>query len=327
MKASALVALAASLVILTSIKPAAAECVFEHQCSIGDELKIPVHCWSDNDKQPEGIIVAVPGLIFSGTAYDQFARELAQKSFNIYAIDLRGFGEWKKDEFPYADDKRIHFTQTKDDITNLLKRLRQEYPSLPIYCIGESIGANYALWEASTNPELIDGAILANVSYKVSVHPRPLWVKTFFQGLAHPKKPLNLVPYLKPTLSENKGLVQTCLAMPDTCTAMSPEDLIKAAITNRRTVQQLHQIPEDLPILIVAGKKDQIQKTKKLPEMVSKMPKSTKLVVLKDKGHLLLEHQPVDKDIEQILLDWMETTKTKQTSASASAAPSISSIQ
>ncbi len=301
---------AAAIIMLLGVfcSSASAECVFERQTKVGKELNLPIHSWSDDRfESPRAIIVAVPGLIFSGLAYESLGRYFSERNYPVYTIDLRGFGEWRHDAEKYGADKAIHFTQSKEDISRMLEVLRRDNPGIPIFCLGESIGANYALWQASTKPELIDGAILVNVSYKVCVHPRPLWVKTFFQGLSHPKRPLDLVPYLQPLLSDNKALVKNCLSDSETTTVMSVEDLIKAAVTNRRTVQQLDKIPESMPILIVAGQKDRIQKTNKLPDMVSRMSsKKTELVVLHNKGHLLVEHQKVNLEITKILDDWLD---------------------
>lgn len=292
-----------------------ADCLYEHRAQIGEELKLPIHRWAkDADSKPEAIIVAVPGLVFSGKAYEDLGRHFAEKNFHVYTIDLRGLGEWLKPDADFGADKRFHFTQSKEDLSNLLSTLRERYPDVPIFGLGESMGANYCLWEASTCPDLLDGAMLFNISYKVAVHPRPLWVKTFFQGLAHPKTPMNIVPYLEPTLSEDKQLVKKCLAHEDTCREMSVEDLIKAAVTNRRTVQYLHQLPESMPILIVAGKKDQIQKTNQLHKMVSRMAtKKAELVVLKDRGHLLVEHQKPSEEIFEVMNNWLSTSVRPRT--------------
>lgn len=297
----------ASLLALTPMS-AAANCQYEAQCDLGDELKIPVHAWVNNQSsKPKAIIVAIHGLIFSGTAFDSFARHLTESGYLVFAADLRGFGDWKSDNGKFGTDRAIHFSQSKTDLTEILKRLRGRYEGIPIFCLGESIGANYALWEASTDPELMDGAILFSISYKVDIHPRTLWPITFVQGLAHPKRPLNLKPYLRPILSEDRQLTDKCLAVPETCTAMSPEDLIKAAVTNRRTVQQISQIPESMPILIVAGKKDKIQKTRTLSHMVSRMgSKKTELVILPNRGHLLVEHQPVNNEVSYVLKNWLD---------------------
>ncbi|MBX9669489.1 MAG: lysophospholipase [Candidatus Obscuribacterales bacterium] len=300
--------LAASAIALTPLS-ALASCVYERQTEVGNELKIPVHAWvnSDQSATPKGIVVAIHGLVFTGAAYDSFARYLSDSGYLVYAQDLRGFGAWKSEDGKFGTDRAIHFTQSKDDLTALLKYLRAHHPGIPIYCLGESIGANYALWEAQTHPELMDGAILCSISYKVDVHPRAIWPLTFVQGLAHPKSPLNLKPYLKPILSEDRQLTEKCLSIPETCTAMSPEDLIKAAVTNRRTVQHIDQIPESMPILVVAGKKDKIQKTRTLAHMVSRMgSKNTQLVVLPDRGHLLVEHQPVNDKVSTVLTSWLE---------------------
>ncbi|MBX3149892.1 alpha/beta hydrolase [Candidatus Obscuribacterales bacterium] len=295
--------------------PAHADCLFEERAPIGEELNLPVHRWvKETDSKPQGIIVAVPGLVFSGKAYEELGKHFAEKNFHVYTIDLRGLGEWLKPNANFGADKRFHFTQSKDDLSKLLSTLREKYPDVPIFGLGESMGANYCLWEASTCPDLLDGAMLFSISYKVAVHPRPLWVKTFFQGLAHPKTPMNIVPYLEPTLSEDKQLVKKCLAHEDTCKEMSVEDLIKAAVTNRRTVQYLHQLPESMPILIVAGKKDKIQKTNQLHKMVSRMAtKKAELVVLKNRGHLLVEHQKPSDEVFEVMNNWLATSVRPRT--------------
>jgi Lysophospholipase len=233
--------------------------VFLDQSEVGNELKIPVHAWIDQSRQPEGIIVALHGLVFSGRNLDSIGRHLSAKGFDVYAQDMRGFGDWRKPH-NFAGDNLIHFTQTKEDLTRILTVLRKKYPDVPIYCMGESLGANYALWESWTEPKLMDGAILCGLSYKVDVHPKFLWVLTFFQGITHPKRPIDLIPYVKPIISHDQEVAKTCMSSEYCTTRMKISDLIKAAVTNRRAVQGVESVPQNMPILIVAGKKDQIQK-------------------------------------------------------------------
>lgn len=295
-----------SAVFLSCHGAAHAATTFKQQSEVGQELKIPVHEWSDDEQSPQGVIVAVHGLVFHGKAYDALARHLSSKGFVVYAADMRGFGDWREPSSEFGNDTAVHFTQSKEDLGNLLRTLRKKHSSLPIYCIGESFGANYAVWQASTEPGSLDGVIACGISYKVCVHPRVIWVPTFFQGLAHPKKPINLAPYLAPILSENKSITQVCLHDSATITAMSPTDLIKAGLTNKIALRGISHLPPSMPILIVAGEKDQIQKTKTLKSMVKRMgSKNTKLMILPGKGHLLLEHREVDTDVEDIVDNWL----------------------
>lgn len=301
---------------------ALADPVFVEQSQVGEELKIPVHAWIDQSRPPEGIVVALHGLVFSGRNLDSIGRHLNSKGFDVYAQDMRGFGDWRKPH-KFDGDNLVHFTQTKEDLTRILSLLRRKYPELPIYCIGESLGANYALWESWTEPELMDGAILCGISYKVDVHPRFLWFQTFFQGISHPKRPIDLIPYVKPIISHDKNVAQTCMLSEHCTTRMKISDLIKAAVTNRRAVQGVDLIPEGMPVLIVAGKKDQIQKTRLIPEMVSKMgSRKTEFVVLATKGHLLLELPDVDPEVVAAIDRWLDNQRIlRGTSATAPKPP------
>ncbi len=315
MSRAILKAFACALIMCIAIcsgKPAfASDVIFKDQSDVGEELHVPVHNWCDPSRPPKAIVVAIHGLVFHGRAYDILARHLVSQGYDFYAQDLRGFGDWRPvgtAQTPAfaSDDREVHYTQSKDDLTSILKVLRRRSPAVPIFCLGESFGANYAIWEASTEPTLVDGAIASGLSFKVFVHPRPLWVPTFFKGLIHPKSPINLAPYLAPTLSNDKEITQACLDDPATSIHLTPTELIKASITNRWALQQVSAIPEGMPILVIAGEKDQIQHTKALREFVPKMgSKNKELVILPNKGHLLLEHRPLDTEVAQIIDKWL----------------------
>jgi alpha-beta hydrolase superfamily lysophospholipase len=68
-------------------------------------------------------------------------------------------------------------------------------------------------------------------------------------------------------------------------------------------------MPAGMPVFIIAGEKDAVFKPNSIPELVSRMgcAKTTSVHILKDKGHLLLEHQPVDQSIANLIETWLET--------------------
>jgi alpha-beta hydrolase superfamily lysophospholipase len=290
--------------------PLSAFADFENQSDVGKNLRIPVHHWYTPSSDSRAIIVAVPGLVFNGRAYDLVANELVAKGYEVYSADMRGYGDWSKAADGTLDgDSMLHFGQSKDDLTHLLQALRQKYVGKPIFCLGESFGANMVVWEASTDPQLMDGVIAASLPYKICVHPRPRWALTFVQGLHHPKKPMDLVPYLVPTLSEDKGVALAALHDDGiTLKQMSATDLIKAALTTKHSMKQVQNIPENMPILVLAGQKDEIQKTKRLPEIVEAMGSHrANLVVMPNKGHLLLERKQLDPTVMKLVNGWLDS--------------------
>jgi alpha-beta hydrolase superfamily lysophospholipase len=312
---------------LMAAPSAFAECSYENQSDIGKLLRIPVHHWSDSAVDTKAIVVAIPGLVFNGRAYDAIASQLASHGYEVYSADMRGYGDWRKNKGEFDGDNLVHFGQTKTDLTRLLTVLRKNYANKPIFLLGESFGAGYAVWEACTDPQLMDGIIASGPAYRICVHPRPRWLLTVAQGLKSPKKPMKLEPYLVPTLSEDKEVTLTALRDRDIILAeLSATDLIKALITTKQAFKQVADIPENMPILLIAGQKDAIQKTNRLPELTSTIgSKQTQLVVLPKRGHLLFEQKVVDPELMRLVQDWLDKQVQRygaeRTSASAGETP------
>lgn len=305
-----IVFLAAFLQLAFSFDPAStavASSVYLNQCDIGQRLMLPVHSWSNPEKPVKGVIVALQGLIFSGKMFGNLATHFTEKGYVVYANDMRGFGDWRSPNHGFAGDSGIHFSQSKEDVTTILKALRKKYPDKPIFCVGESFGANMAIWEASTEPSLMDGFIASGAVFRTRVHPRPLWVKTFFQGLHNPDNSIDIKPYMQPILSEDKEVALELMNNTETSKEMSITNLIKAAVTNKISVKEIANIPESMPILLIAGEKDRIQKTDTLELMLPKMgSKQASLMVFPDKGHMLLECNKIDPEVGKTIDNWLD---------------------
>ncbi len=279
---------------------------------ISKRLNIPIYSWSDPSQPIKGIVVAVHGLTFYAAAFDDFARHLAEEGYAFYAADMRGFGRWKTQYKRFGGTPDIHFSQTKEDYLRIVDFLNREYPNVPIYCMGESIGANVAFWLASSRPSLVDGVIVTSPCYKRWVHPRLRWFKDFATSVWDVNKPMNLEPYINPYLSDDKSLTQACLQDNLICRQMSPVQLIKTSITNKDTLRDVKYIPQEMPILIIAGEKDAVFKTSCIPEFVDQIgSRRTSVNILNGKGHLLLEHQPVNPQIADIVDRWLNNSQCK----------------
>lgn len=277
------------------------------QSGLSEKLVLPVYEWRDPSIRQKASIVAVHGLTFYAGAFDDLATHLAEKGYTVYAADLRGFGRWKEESNKFGGDGKIHYTQSQDDLLNVLKAVRQENPQDKVFCLGESFGANYAVWVASTNAQLVDGAILCSPCVKMYVHPRLRWSVDFVKGVFNPQGELNLEPYINPYLSHDRALTQACLQDPKICRSLSPVDLVKTDITNKRTLTRIRDIPAEMPILIIAGEKDRVFKARALPKFVPELgSKHVMIRVLKDKGHLLFEHQPVQPEIADLVDHWLQ---------------------
>ena len=293
-------------------QPSSAEPIREDYPAIGNKLNVPIYIWKDPSVPVKGIIVAVHGLTFYASAFDDFARHMASEGYIFYAQDMRGFGRWKTEAKNFKGDNKVHFSQTKEDLLRLTDDLKRENPNTKIYALGESLGANFAIWLASSKPDLVDGVIVSGPCYKRWLHPRARWTKDFITGLMRPTKELNLEPYINPYLSNDRQLTASCLRDPLIMRRMSPVDLFKTNITNGETLKYVANLPPTMPMLIIAGERDAVFKPNSIPDLVSQMgcAKETSLNILKGKGHLLLEHQTVDPSIAKLIDHWLHDRAT-----------------
>lgn len=291
---------------------------------VGEHLKLPVYRWHDDTQPVNGYIVGIHGLTFYASAFDSLAQNLSSKGFEFYAADIRGFGRWKTESAKFGGDEQIHFSQSEEDVKNICQTLRTQHPGAKVYVLGESLGANLAFWLASNHPDLVDGIIVSGPCFETDVHPSPRWAVDVVRGLSHPNKPLNLTPYITPYLSNDKELTQSCLNDEKICRNLSPVDLYKAGRTNKEALANLKQIPESMPVLVIAGQLDKVMHTSAIPKQLPKIgSRQVSVHIIPERGHLLLEHQKVDNKISKILDNFLDV---RPMTANANVAAPASSI-
>lgn len=293
--------------LAVSVPIASAEPVCNVNSKIGEKLNLPVYEWIDESVPRKGIVVGIHGLTFYADAYDKVARHLASEGYVFYAADLRGFGRWKTDAKKFGGDEQVHFSESKDDLTRLARELRAENPDTRMICLGESLGANYALWSMSEEGgQLFDGAVVFAPGVKTRIHPQARMAVDFFHGMRHPKKPMNLEPYITPYLSNDRQVTETCLKDPLICKELSPVELIKVALTNKNSIKKVGNIPADKPIMIVAGDEDAVFKTSAINKWAQRIGSSQVTIhELPNKGHLMLESQDVDMGVVGLVDNWL----------------------
>ncbi|MBX9666645.1 MAG: lysophospholipase [Candidatus Obscuribacterales bacterium] len=298
-----------ALAMVFSIQLAAiAEPVRQDYASIGKDLNVPIYFWNDEKvATKKGVIVAIHGVTLYAKRFDVLAKRLAEQGYLVYAADLRGFGSWRTETSKFGGDSKIHYNQSESDLLDVLKALKSKYSNYPVYALGESLGANMAVWVASTEPQLVNGIILASPCVKRRARYNGAVLKTFAKGIFHPYKELSLEPHIKPFLSDDQRVTDEYMKDPNIYRDLSPADLIKSVKTNKLTIQKPKKIPAGMPILIIAGRNDQIYRSTAIMAFVKKIPAQDKSVfILEDKGHLLLEHAFLDPKVLQPLDDWLQ---------------------
>jgi len=118
-----------------------------------DRLRLPLRHW--DAQHPRAIIVALHGMSDYSEAFELPGPWWAAHGITTYAYDQRGFGLSPNRGLWAGGDAM------RQDLVDLVEAARAKHPGVPVYALGESMGASVVLSAlASERPPRINGAIL-----------------------------------------------------------------------------------------------------------------------------------------------------------------------
>lgn len=283
-----------SLLALTSFSPCLAEVTEDTNPPAVRELVLPVRQWQDPQVATKAIILAIHGATLHSGSFAPLAKHLASQGFVVYSIDMRGFGRWLAGDYQDKPNSKMNYKRSERDIENLLVQLHKTHPNLPIYFLGESLGANLAIAIANNGShkyaQLVDGLILSSPCITPYLHVTPRAILDVARGIAIPIRQVSLEPYIGRYLSDDPRVIEDYLKDPLVRKGMTIGDAISSLQTNTNSLKNLKRFPKNLPVLIIAGSEDKIYKANAIPKFLTKLGSNKKtFCLLNGKGHLLLE--------------------------------------
>jgi alpha-beta hydrolase superfamily lysophospholipase len=303
---SLIVALSLALTALMSgAARTQAQVIREDQAAIKQES--PVYCWRDASIRPRAIAIAVHGLTMHGGTFDTMARRLAANGVIVYAPDLRGYGRWMPDKNGNQRYKEasVDYESSYSDLVSLVKSAKQQYPDLPMFCIGESLGTAMALRAASEMPDAFQGIVLSSPAVKLHAF---IWSKLEMSGpiMVNPNRQMDLVKYIKKFASEDPQIVAGALNDPLVRKRLSILDLYHTVTTCRPVLDYAKRVPEKVSVLVIQGGDDRMVQSKAVIRLISEL-KSTDQTVrwFHDRGHVLLETDFVRPDTLATVAQWV----------------------
>ncbi len=120
-----------------------------------DGLALPLRAWLPPDGAPRAVVLALHGFNDYAKAFEDAGAFWAGAGIATYAYDQRGFGA-----APYHGLWAGAAAMTAD-LGDALALLRDRYPNLPLYLVGDSMGGAVILAaSARQEPLPVDGAVL-----------------------------------------------------------------------------------------------------------------------------------------------------------------------
>ena len=129
---------------------ASSHIVYVEDGELSKQLHIPLCEWYPKDRDPVGIVLAIHGLTLHGKRYDVLCKAFAAEGFYACAPDMRGFGRCYKDpEHKYwlgdESKEKVDYAKSYAEIVTLIKLVKQKYPDLPVFALGDKAAIFAAL--------------------------------------------------------------------------------------------------------------------------------------------------------------------------------------
>ena len=128
--------------------------------------QIHVNKWEPSEGEARAIVQIAHGVAEYGKRYDRFARFLASNGFLVVANDHLGHGESLIEDSPmvYFGEKESWWYAV-DDVEKLRELMHKEYPKLPYYIFGHSMGSFITRSHLIRHGGKIDGAIICGTGF------------------------------------------------------------------------------------------------------------------------------------------------------------------
>jgi acylglycerol lipase len=249
--------------------------------------------------KPKAIINLIHGLGDHSTRYDAWARQFAENGYIFRSFDLRGHGR--------SDGKRgysSNYQKLIADITMFIHLGKEEFPDLPVFLYGHSLGGNLVINYAIQNILDVNGLIITSPWFEpVNKSSK---IKSMLASF--------LCNYI-PGLSVNNGLKAEDISRDLRVVHDYKNDpLVHERISLRLAIEVIEAGAKacvsiykiNAPMLIMHGNADRITSCKASRNFVRNCSEKTTYVEWEGGYHEL--HSDLDRDkVFRSIVDWLKT--------------------
>ncbi len=308
----------------------------ERRLTTGDGHNIPIYHWES--PQPKAVIHLLHGMSEHALCYADVATELTAAGYHVAAHDHRCHGHACSPAQLGQADERNSFERICDDVLLVNTQLRHQYPGLPIFLLGHSMGSFIALIFAQRHPCLIHGLLLEGSGYN------PPWflrlaafiarIEARRQGANGQSRLLHRMSFgdfnrhFRPArsdydwLSRDQAFVDRYLADPLCGRQVSNlfwAQMLSALVAMSQQVSMNH-IDSSLPVYLFAGDRDPVGKmgrsVRHLQQRLQRAQiRQVDLRLYAQARHDLL-HETCRAEVMRDLLAWLAQTPALQAGAS-----------
>lgn len=299
-----------------------------HSFVTQDGVEIKYLRWLPEIK-PRAVLQIAHGMAEHASRYDEFARFLNYNSYAVYADDHRGHGQTAGciENTGYFADKD-GWNLTVSDCKTLTDQIKKEYPELPVFLLGHSMGSFIARDLISQYGNEYKGVILSGTSWNpallVVFGKMVAKIQKLFSEKKHRSKLLDKLSFgkfnakFKPNRTEFDWLSR----VPEfvdryvkddycgfVCTAGFFDDMFSGILKIQKT-KTIKKTPSNLPMLLSCGENDPVGNFTKSVKQVYKIYKNCGIRDIELKIYFQGRHEILNevnrKEVYADILKWMD---------------------
>ena len=244
-----------------------------------DGLSLPLNIYAAN--KPLAVIVALHGFNDYAAHFDSAGAFWAEQGITTLAYDQRGFGRGPNRGYWGGSDAMI------DDARAAVRLARRQYPGLPVYLLGASMGAAVAMAAADEGQKLpLDGLILvapALWGWKETndLYAGTLWITAHLApGWTLTGSELNRIA------TDNLDFLRRMFADPNVIKGTRVDAIYGLVSMMARGSQAAPDL--DLPTLILFGSSDEIVPEEPVKHAAAEVTGPCRFVYYQSGYHMLL---------------------------------------
>lgn len=130
-------------------------------------VEIHTYKWApDNTKQIKGVLQIAHGMAETAARYERFAEFITNAGYAVYANDHRGHGKTAKTIENVGYIGQDGFNRMIENMKQLNDIIKKEYPNVPLYLMGHSMGSFLSQGYIEKYGDTINGVILSGTAGK-----------------------------------------------------------------------------------------------------------------------------------------------------------------
>ena len=267
-----------------------------------DGLQLFGQSWQPEDR-PRAVICLVHGMGDHSGRYVHVVDRLTQAGYSVFAFDLRGHG---KSEGPRGHTPS--YEALLNDVNFFLNEVDKNFPELPLFLYGYSLGGNLVLNYIIRRQPKLKGVIVTGP-----------WLRLAFEPPRFRIILAQITNYIWPSFSQKSGLDTKAISRdPEVVRAYENDPLGHDHISARMFIGGYqagqwaleHASEFSLPLLLMHGGDDKIISVEASREFAGKIIKNCTLKIWDGLYHEI-HNEPEKEEVFKFLIDWLDKEVAK----------------